>query len=181
VTLTVRGLDSTPVRMARTSPPSIGRNTFVGPPPRASPSVWGRLRACTDLVGRAASGLRERDCSWQNTTHLVRELQLAHTCGSTSGSTHARGRSSMVGAPVRLPPRTRVTTLHTSLNQRIQSTEPSGATSSPSAQGRARRVLEDAIRAGGVVCVIFVVRSPAPRLPRGSLVAPGRERRGRRM
>lgn len=94
---------------------------------------------------------------------------------------HARGRSSMVVAPVRLPPRTRVTTLHTSLNRRIQSTEPSGATSSPSAQGRARRILEDAIRARGVVCVVFVVRSPAPRLPRGSLVAPGRERRGRRM
>ena len=94
---------------------------------------------------------------------------------------HARVRSSMVGAPMRLPPRTRVTTLHTSLNRRIQSTEPSGATSSPSAQGRARRILEDAIRARGVVCVIFVVRSPAPRLPRGSLVAPGRERRGRRM
>ena len=94
---------------------------------------------------------------------------------------HARGRSSMVGAPMRLPPRTRVTTLHTSLNRRIQSTEPSGATSSPSAQGRARRILEDAIRARGVVCVVFVVRSPAPRLPRGSLVAPGRERRGRRM
>jgi len=35
----------------------VGRNTFVGPPPRASPSVWGGLRACTDLVGRAASGL----------------------------------------------------------------------------------------------------------------------------
>ena len=35
----------------------FGRNTFVGPPPRASPSAWGRLRACTDLVGRAASGL----------------------------------------------------------------------------------------------------------------------------
>ena len=94
---------------------------------------------------------------------------------------HARVRSSMVVAPVRLPPRTRVTTLHTSLNRRIQSTEPSGATSSPSALGRARRILEDAIRARGVVCVIFVVRSPAPRLPRGSLVAPGRERRGRRM
>jgi hypothetical protein len=87
----------------------------------------------------------------------------------------------MVGAPVRLPPRTRVTTLHTGLNRGIQSTEPSGATSSPSAQGRARRILEDAIRAGGLVCVVFVVRSPAPRLPRGSLVAPGRERRGRRM
>ena len=83
---------------------------------------------------------------------------------------------------MRLPPRTRVTTLHTSLNQRIQSTEPSGATSSPSAQGRARRILEDAIQARGVeVCVVFVVRSPAPRLPRGSLVAPGRERRGRRV
>jgi hypothetical protein len=43
------------------------------------------------------------------------------------------------------------------LNRRIQSTEPSGATSSPSAQGRARRILEDAIRARGVVCVVFVV------------------------
>ena len=35
---------------------------------------------------------RERDCSWQNTTHLVRELQLAHTCGSSlslSLSSHA--------------------------------------------------------------------------------------------
>ena len=30
-----------------------------------------------------------------------------------------------------------------------------------------RRILEDAIRARGVVCVIFVVRSPTPRLPRG--------------
>ena len=28
----------------------FGRNTFVGPPPRASPSVWGRLRACTDHI-----------------------------------------------------------------------------------------------------------------------------------
>ena len=38
---------------------------------------------------------------------------------------HARARSSMMGAPMRLPPRTRVTTLHTGLNQRIQSTKPS--------------------------------------------------------
>jgi hypothetical protein len=82
---------------------------------------------------------------------------------------------------MRLPPRTRVTTLHTGLNQTIQSTKPSGATSSPTAQGGARRILEDAIRARGVVCVIFVVRSPTPRLPRGSLIAPGRARRGRRM
>ena len=48
---------------------------------------------------------------------------------------HACVRSSMVGAPMRLPPRTRVTTLHTGLDQMIQSTKPSGATSSPSAQG----------------------------------------------
>jgi hypothetical protein len=68
---------------------------------------------------------------------------------------HARVRSSMVGAPVRLPPRTRVTTLHTSLNQRIQSTKPSGTTSSPSAQGGTRRIQEAAIRArGGGVCHI---------------------------
>ena len=31
----------------------FGRSTFVGPPPRASPSSWGRSRACTDLAGRA--------------------------------------------------------------------------------------------------------------------------------
>jgi hypothetical protein len=120
-------------------------------------------------------------------THLVRELQVTHTVVPRVDP-HARvrssmvgARSSMVGAPMRLPPRTRVTTLHTSLNRRIQSTEPSGATSSPSAQGGTGRILEDAIRAREVVCVIFVVRSPTPRLPRGSLVAPGRERRGRRM
>jgi hypothetical protein len=31
----------------------FGRSTFVGPPSRASPSSWGRSRACTDLAGRA--------------------------------------------------------------------------------------------------------------------------------
>ena len=31
----------------------VGRSTFVGPPSRASPSSWGRSRACTDLAGRA--------------------------------------------------------------------------------------------------------------------------------
>jgi hypothetical protein len=71
---------------------------------------------------------------------------------------------------MRLPPRTRVTTLYTGLNQMIQSTKPSSATSSPSAQGGTRRILEDTIRARGVACVIFVVRSPTPRLLRGSLV-----------
>jgi hypothetical protein len=46
----------------------FGRNTFVGPPPRASFSVWGRLRACADLVGRGAPRSRVRpgrlDPSW---------------------------------------------------------------------------------------------------------------------
>ena len=142
--------------------------------------------ACTHTIARAR-------VSTHTTPHREREIVLGKTRHTQFVSytsrrrvvprvdPHARVRSSMVVAPVRLPPRTRVTTLHTSLNQRIQSTEPSGATSSPSAQGRTRRILEDAIRAGGVVCVIFVVRSPAPRSPRGSLVAPGRERRGRRM
>jgi hypothetical protein len=51
----------------------------------------------------------------------------------------------MVGAHVRLPPRTRVTTPHTSLNQTIQSTKPSpdlqpkagleGSWRTPSGQG----------------------------------------------
>ena len=31
----------------------FGRSTSVGPPSRASPSSWGRSRACTDLAGRA--------------------------------------------------------------------------------------------------------------------------------
>ena len=37
----------------------FGRSTFVGPPPRASPSSWGRSRACrcTDLAGRAVRRL----------------------------------------------------------------------------------------------------------------------------
>ena len=30
----------------------MGGTPSFGPPPRASPSVWGRLRACTDLIGR---------------------------------------------------------------------------------------------------------------------------------
>jgi hypothetical protein len=46
-----------------------------------------------DCQARAAAPPRERErererenCSWQNTTYLVRELQLAQTCSSTSGS-----------------------------------------------------------------------------------------------
>jgi hypothetical protein len=59
-------------------------------------------------------------------------------------------------------------TTHCGLNRRIQSTKPSGTTSSPSAQGGTRRIQEAAIRArGGGVCVIFVVRSPAPRFREG--------------
>ena len=63
---------------------------------------------------------------------LVRELQVTHTVVPRVDP-HARLRSSMVGAPVRLPPRTRVTTLQT--GRTIQSAEPSGATSSPLVQG----------------------------------------------
>ena len=46
-----------------------------------------------------------------------------------------------------------VTTPHAGSDQMMQSTKPSGATSSPAAQGGTRRILEDAVRARGVVCV----------------------------
>jgi hypothetical protein len=64
---------------------------------------------------------------------------------------------------------------HTGLNQTIQPCKPSSATSSPSAQAKAK--LEGSWRIPGgrhpgkgglVACGIFVVRSPTPRLPRGS-------------
>ena len=42
-----------------------------------------------------------------------------------------------------------VTTPHAGSDQMMQSTKPSGATS----QGGTRRILEDAVRARGVVCV----------------------------
>jgi hypothetical protein len=45
---------------------------------------------------------RERDCSWQNTTYPVRELHLAQTCGSTSGST--RSSTVLNGGSARAPP-----------------------------------------------------------------------------
>ena len=149
------------------------------PPERAKETL---LRGVTQISkSPSPTAEREREIVLGKTRHTQFVSYTSRRRVVPRVDPHARVRSSMVVAPVRLPPRTRVTTLHTSLNRRIQSTEPSGATSSPSAQGRARRILEDAIRARGVVCVVFVVRSPAPRLPRGSLVAPGRERRGRRM
>jgi hypothetical protein len=45
---------------------------------------------------------RERDCSWQDTTYPVRELHLAQTCGSTSGS--ARSSTVLNGGSARAPP-----------------------------------------------------------------------------
>jgi len=78
---------------------------FSGPTPSSSSSPVAAWPAAQPLVqhlprcGLYRGGLdrsrsscalererRERDCSWQNTTYPVRELQLAHTCGSTSGS-----------------------------------------------------------------------------------------------
>ena len=99
---------------------------------------------------------REREIGLCKTRHTQvasrsRATPLTQTSGSTNGSTRlstvlngGSANESTRDAPP--TPQTRVTTLHTGSNQTIQSTEPSGATSSPSAQGGTRRILEDARR-----------------------------------
>ena len=65
------------------------------PPPRASPSVWGRLRACTDVAGRAASGLGGLDPSSRGASRIVGEVpshRVERAGGvSTKGATLIRG------------------------------------------------------------------------------------------
>jgi hypothetical protein len=60
------------------------------PPPRASPSVWGRLRACTDVAGRAASGLGGLDPSWRGASRTFGEFRDVHHTQSHCGDARAR-------------------------------------------------------------------------------------------
>ena len=60
------------------------------------------VRVCLRVRCLSVLRERERDCSWQDTTYLVRELHLAQTCGSTSGST--RSSTVLNGGSARAPP-----------------------------------------------------------------------------
>ena len=91
----------------------FGRSTSVGPPSRASPSSWGRSRACTDLAGRArvpAGGETEVPfdalrifskvpkqrgywyCTWHTLRHGVRYL-TPHASAASSPPWGARCQS----------------------------------------------------------------------------------------
>ena len=57
---------------------------WAAPERRASPSVWGRLRACTDLAGRAASGAWRPRWGWASpwrgrSQNFCGEVDLAPT------------------------------------------------------------------------------------------------------
>ena len=100
-------------------PPGGARRPFVAPPVCVGRNVYPAAAAAHALRPLRRHSLsarsfipwpacartcwkRVRDCSWQNTTYPVRELQLAHTCGSTSGS--ARSRTVLNGGSAHAPP-----------------------------------------------------------------------------
>ena len=76
--------------------------------------------------------------------HVTETLAGAHTMVFTPWSSHHAGAHGVVTTP------------HAGSDQMMQSTKPSGATSSPAAQGGTRRILEDAVR--GVKQQTFLTR-----------------------